>query len=241
MEVVASAPPAMMAAMNKRLLVIVTVFVAGFGAGYGLTWLLVSGPGPARPAEDIAAATAPGPNAPPAASDEVGPDEGAEGAAGDGPARVDDGTTVLGEPAEPVEDGAEDDPQVAEVAAPGDPGEDAAAPDPELVAPSPPATWWERCLGKVCTVDFGRVTGGLSVREGTLENGEEVVWRDRFANADRVGTLPVRRGVKVELHAVGMLHQLPVAAQVTWRDAPGKPLSGVIALNIGDKIIKLVP
>ena len=89
-------------------------------------------------------------------------------------------------------------------------------------------------------MDFGRVSGSITVRKGTIEHGTDVVWRDTFAAADRVGSLLAKDGTLVELHAVGMQHKLPVAAWISWKDG-SRERSGVIALNIGDKVIKMVP
>jgi len=231
-----------MAAMNKRLLVILGVFVAGFGVGYALTFFLVQSPGPA-PAlgESPVAAVATEPTAPPAGDPAPAPEPaptevGTPSAAPPEPA-ADGGAPATDVPAEdptpaPVED--------VVAAAPVEPA--AAPPEPPEEAPTPAATgpWWEVCKGRVCKADFGRVSGSVTVRKGKLEHGAEVVWRDTFANADRAGSLPAKTGLDVEVHAVGMQGASPVAAWITWRDG-SRTTTGVIALNIGDKVIAFRP
>ncbi|TNF27389.1 MAG: hypothetical protein EP329_19500 [Deltaproteobacteria bacterium] len=236
--------------MNKRLLVILGVFAGGFGLGYALTWILVSEPAPAD------GSSASGPVA--AVSD------GAIPAAGGSPTAGSDGTvsgTVVVDPeaegdaggTDPVADGAAageavgtvDDGGSEPVAGAGDPGgepSEAGGEDPGGAAgePEKAGPWWEVCKGQTCAMDFGRVTGSVSLRAGKIEDGDEIVWRDTFAKAERVGSVPARDGLKVQLHAVGLEHKLPVAAWITFEDG-GKELTGVMALNIGEKVIKMVP
>jgi len=214
----------MMAAMSKRLLVIFAVFVVGFGVGYAVTWVVVSGPGPEgivdadEPPPPLATAPTEDPDAPrpddpeerepPALVGEVdlaGLDERVDAGAG-------------GEPVDPEDD------ETDEV-------------EPEQAATQP---WWEACLNRRCRVSFGGIKGGLSVREGRITHGEDVVWADTFQNAARLGVIPVSRQTVVELHAVGMQFGLPSAAHITYRDGATE-LEGVIALVIGDRLITLVP
>jgi len=245
-----------MAAMNKRLLVIVGVFAGGFGLGYALTWLLVSNPSPADPAAGSPAVAAaakadgiPTNGVSPAGGsrDEVSgtipvdPDPGGdeeprvEVAPSDGgDERVDDGGTEAGTPG--GDPGAESDPPEADDPGGDDPGAEVDVPE----EPPADAPWWVACKGKTCAIDFGRVSGSVSLREGKIEDGEEVVWRETFGKAERIGSVPAKDGLKVELHAVGLQHKLPVAAWITYQDG-GKELTGVMALNIGDKVIKMAP
>ncbi|PKN58373.1 MAG: hypothetical protein CVU56_05745 [Deltaproteobacteria bacterium HGW-Deltaproteobacteria-14] len=171
-------------------------------------------------------------------------DDGAD----DAPGAVENPSDGAGEPVAPDAPAAR--PSGDEPPGDGAPGGGAPTPGDPQVAPVTPPTpptpavatgpWWERCKGRACAMDFGRVSGGVTVRKGEIEHGTDVVWRDSFAAADRVGSLPAKDGLVVELHAVGMQHKLPVAAWITWRDG-ARELTGVIALNIGDKVIKMVP
>lgn len=256
-----------MAAMNKRLLVILGVFVGGFGVGYALTWFLVSNPTPAGTTPPTAAVRAGDSEAIPVAAVPATPgsdgrpsgtvtttaggvveaavDDGADDAPGAG----DDPGARAAEPVVPEAHGTDPSGVVPDEPVGDAPGGDApgggdpAPGDPEVAPPTPPVAtgpWWELCKGHTCAMDFGRVSGGVTVRKGEITHGTDVVWRESFADAERVGSLPAKDGLMVELHGVGMQHKLPVAAWITWRDGD-RELTGVIALNIGDKVIKMAP
>ncbi len=219
--------------MQRRLLVIALVFVVGFGVGYGITWLLVGSSDRERPdgerearvaqratgGEEDARDQAPRPE-----PDTHAGDARTEGAPGpDAAASVDAATA----------------PEDAALAT----GETAAdtAPAGATDAAAPPARPpWERCLNRVCRVDFGRVSGGISIRKGRLEHGQAVDWDRDFGRADKVGTLEEGADVRVEVLGVGLADGVPAAAYIV-RKTRRDEVRGVIALRIGDKTLELVP
>jgi len=218
--------------MQRRLLVIALVFVAGFGVGYGITWLLVGSssrdsqvaPGDtALPALAEADASAPGPgtplptaSAPTAADGAAAPSDAGPGDAGPDSALAD--TAVAAAPD-----------AVIEVAP-------AATPETEVA----PKAAWEACHMQACRLDFGKVTGGISIRKGSLEHGQTVDWDKDFAKADKIGTLDAGPRVKVEVLAIALENGEPAAAYIL-RKTKREELKGVIALRIGDKALRLVP
>ena len=229
--------------MQRRILLIAVVFVAGFGIGYGITWLFVGSPerGEAvgerradreRPdAQGAAQADAQVVAAAGDAAVAAGPDAALVAAV---PAPADAGAAA---PAPDVTQGAPaPDAGVAAV--------DAAAPAPEVLAEVAPAQPEPReidvCLNKVCRIDFGGVGGGISVRKGKLEHGSEVVWERDFGRADKVGTLDADRTVKVEVLGIGLTDGVPSAAYISRKLKRGTQ-TGVIALKIGERRLSLVP
>lgn len=220
--------------MQRRLLVIALVFVVGFGVGYGITWLLVGSSDRERPdgerearvaqratgGEEDARDQAPRPEPDTHAGDartEGAPELDAAVSA-DAAASTDDAPVAAGETAT-ADTGAA---QAADAAAP----------------PAPPA--WERCKSRVCRVDFGRVSGGISIRKGRLEHGQPVDWDRDFGRADKVGTLEAGSDVRVEVLGVGLADGVPAAAYIV-RKTRRDEVRGVIALRIGDKTLELVP
>lgn len=219
--------------MQRRILLIAVVFVAGFGIGYGITWLFVGSPergevvaGADKRPEAVAQATAGGAqgvNAPTPEPDVVvAPDVQV---AADVPVAAAPDTVAAAAP----------DTAVAEVAA----APDAVAATPE-VAQAAEVTPLDRCLNKVCRIDFGEVSGGISVRKGKFEHGAQIVWDRDFGRADKVGTLDSDRNVKVEVLAIGMTDGEPSAAYIS-RKLKRSTQTGVIALKIGDRRLSLVP
>ncbi|MCB9736307.1 MAG: hypothetical protein H6745_27305 [Deltaproteobacteria bacterium] len=235
--------------MNKRIVVILGVFVVGFAIGWGVTSLVVTGSGPA------AVATAPPPTAAPdagGAATVAGAGEPAPAADAGGSALV--ATAGAAEAAADVVDAPPDagavaaaDPDTVEAAEP-----DTAVGAPETAppvfeadtveAPAPAADlpWWDACRDKKCRVDFGRVTGGVSVRRASLEHGATVDWQRDFDKKKKLGVLSAGADVWVTVHGVGMTDGEPSAASITFKGG-GETLTGVIALSIGDKQIKFVP
>jgi len=217
--------------MQRRLLVIALVFVVGFGVGYGITWLLVGSsardPGAERQAR------APEPTR--LASD-------ARPTPASIPAPGQDVAVAAPDVAHAVPDVATPTPDAVAAAAtetgPSAGAEVAAAP----VADSEPApkAAWEVCHMHACRVDFGKITGGISIRKGSLEHGQTVDWDKDFAKADKIGTLDSGPRVKVEVLAIGLKNGEPTAAYVI-RKTKRDELKGVIALRIGDKSLRLVP
>lgn len=218
--------------MQRRLLVIVLVFVACFGVGYGITWIFVGSPdrGAARPSTaQSAVATSPAPVATAPTTPDVTPAD-VDPPAPDAPVAAD--TAVAAPDAGPTAD-------AALAAAP----DTALAPAPDTAAPAPAPAAWEACLGKVCRLDFGKVSGGISIREGRLEHGKPVAWDKDFARADKVGTIDAGKNVKVEVVALGVSESDPtkvVAAQII-RKLKRSEQKGVISMRIGDKMLSLVP
>ncbi|MCC6620445.1 MAG: hypothetical protein IT385_04280 [Deltaproteobacteria bacterium] len=213
--------------MPRRFLVIAIVFIVGFGVGWGATWLIVGGapdkaPQPvmtptAQPTRVAVADVEGGTTAAPAGADAVtgAAEDVAEAPPDAGPAE----TAVAGDDAAPSADDA--------VVATAPPPE---SPESEV------AQWWNACQGKTCVVDWGRVSGGISVRAGELEHGADVDWAATFAKADKVGTIEAKKNMKVEVLAVGMSDGKPAAAWIKYRK-----IKGVIALNFGDKSIRFEP
>ena len=210
--------------MQRRLLIIALVFVAGFGVGYGITWLLVGSSGrdgapepqaqgtPSRPPERVAERpTAAPPTTPPAADAQAAPGDAGLAPAADATPAGDAGPAAA--------------PQAADAAA----------------APEVPAkAAWEVCHLHECRLDFGKVSGGISIREGSLEHGKEVDWDRDFAKADKVGTLEAGPNVRVEVLAIGLTNGEPSAAYI-MRKTRREQTKGVIALRIGDKQLRLAP
>jgi len=218
--------------MQRRLLIVLLVFVAGFGAGYGVTWLLVDSPrqNPEPPSGAQANAVPhPSPAAPalPPTTDAVTPEVTADADAVVAPLP----DSVLA-PAADVGGAAKTDA--------GPSAEVAAAPDAGSTAATPVKAAWEACHMQVCRLDFGKISGGISIREGTLEHGQKVDWDRDFAKADKVGTLEAGRHVQVEVLAIGVEGSEPTAAYIL-RKTKRHEIRGVIALRIGDKQLHLEP
>lgn len=213
--------------MQRRLLIIALVFIAGFGVGYGITWLLVGSSGrEAAPEQAAGSAAERGgervaerPNRPTPVTAPVADVQAAADAVS--PSANDAGVPVDAGPA-------------AEVAPA------AAAPDVGAVPEVPSKAPWEVCHMHVCRLDFGKVSGGISIRKGSLEHGKDVDWDRDFAKADKVGTLEAGPNVKVEVLAIGLSNGEPSAAYIL-RKTRREETKGVIALRIGDKQLSLVP
>jgi hypothetical protein len=233
----------MMGPMNspssEKVWVWAVVFAVGFGAGYGLMSLAVGEPASAEPQavlEPPAARPAAEPvNAPAEAVAVAEPVAPAAEAAVPAEGAV---PPVVDAPAEPVaaEVAA---PEVAEGEEPAEadaPAEVAEIAEPAEIVPAEPAgpTWWDACVGKVCAVDFGAITGGLLVRRGTVEHGARINWDTDYAGAPRVDVLPTEPNIKVRVHGVALdADGVPAAAEVVWNNGATK-IAGVISLNLGD-------
>ncbi len=113
--------------------------------------------------------------------------------------------------------------------APGHAGAAVAAdPDEEL-------PWWDQCRAQECKVDFGGITGGLSIRRAALEHGATVSWERDFASRPRQEVLPTIDGVDVKLRAVGLdASGKPVAAEISYKKPGGATIEGVISLDLGE-------
>jgi len=230
--------------MQRRILLIAIVFVAGFGIGYGITWIFVGSsdrPDASRIAEGGTDGRTDGRN-----DGRVGRDrEQPVAAANIASDKVADATVAAGIEAEvagePVAVAGADTnaPAEADARVEGD----AAAPPPvapDVVAAVPKPAEWERCLNRVCRIDFGGVSGGISVRKGKLDHGKEVVWDREFGRADKVGTLDSGRNVRVEVLGIGLTNGEPSAAYISRKVRRGTQ-TGVVALRIGERKLSLVP
>jgi hypothetical protein len=229
--------------MQRRTLIILAVFVAGFGAGYGTTWIVVGSPtaatkaGPAiAPAPTNVAALADAGGSPGAVSD------AGVAAAGTGAPEGDAGTSAAGA------DAATEDAATSVAAAPDAGPEGVAGVAPPTAPPDPavgdPKTPTSLCVNAVCRIDFGKVSGGLSVREGHLEDGQVIDWARDFGKAEKIGTIPHsarNKPTRVEVKAIGLADGEPAAAWVVYKGKKGKSLEGVIALRLGEKSVTLVP
>lgn len=227
----------MMTPMKQQLLISVVVFTVGFGLGYGVTWLLVSkgdddaasSEGPSSLPPKSAALTPPTPPAAtPDAAEQPEPEAAADVQADAGPTAEADGEAV------PEADAA--------AAASAEPDVPAAPAEPDVPPPPPrELPWWDRCVGKKCEVDFGELTGGLTVRKGSIEHGTRVDWTLRFGGAQRVDVIPTNRPLTVEVRGVGIGGDgKPTAAEIEYRKG-GRTIVGIIALKIGNKRITMSP
>lgn len=230
----------MMAPMNspssEKVWVWAVVFAVGFGAGYGLMSLAVGEPASAEPQAVLEAPVA-------APAVDPAPASAAEVAAAEPVAPVAEPTLPAAGAVPPVVD-APAEPVAAEVASPelaegdapsaaAEPAEVAAPAEIEPAAPAEP-TWWDACVGKVCAVDFGAITGGLLVRRGTVEHGATINWDTDYAAAPRVDVLPTEPNIKVKVHGVALdAEGVPAAAEVVWTNG-ATTIAGVISLNLGD-------
>jgi hypothetical protein len=102
-------------------------------------------------------------------------------------------------------------------------------------------TWWSGLEGHRCRVRLDEVGFSvLSVRKGTFEGGARVDWDAQFNGARRVGSLRSKDQPVVTVHALGFdAEGMPSAALVELVGA--KPVTGVIALQVEGKQIRLEP
>lgn len=216
--------------MQRRLLIIALVFVVGFGVGYGITWLLVGSGGRSQEHDltdsplvetDTAVARSDARDAPRETDPGVGRDTGGDtlvSADGERDAESADGQRTASDSEAAASAGD----------ASGRAGTDAAQAD------------WDRCHERMCRVDFGRVKGGISIRKGSLVHAQPMEWDRDFARADKIGVLEVDDDVRVEVLAVGLTDGEPAAAYIVEK-VGRNAVRGVIALRIGEKVIRLVP
>ena len=211
------------------------VFVVGFGIGYGLMALMVESPETSEssamivsteeaPEDSEASADAPAEAVVEATADDPAAEGEAKPAGGGAP-------SAEADPAADAPAGeAPDVPAAAEPSAEPEP-----TPEPE------PVTWWDRCRGQTCVMDWGGLTGGISVRKGSLTHRATVDWERDFAHTARRGVIPSGDDIRVQVLAVGLDHEgKPAAANVVWTTG-GQRLQGVISLAPGDRRITLKP
>ena len=205
---------------NKGIFGWVAVFAAGFVIGYGLMSMAVEVPAPQPPeATDTAAAPAP------AVADAA-------------PAPAPEAAPALA----PTPEAKEAAPAPAPQAAIAEPTPAPVAPEP---APEPeppkPTTWWDKCRGNTCMVDFGILTGGISIRRATVTHGTTIDWDRDFASTERIGVLKVSKNKQVDVKGVALdANGQPAAAEISFTEA-GARLSGVVSLQPGDKTIRFIP
>jgi len=246
--------------MKQRLIASGLVFAVGFGIGLGLTWALL-----ARGNTNVAAAPAAvaGPGSGPIVelpSNESVPEEQVEAAPAseEGPAAIasTEGTAPpeaapLEEEADAAQEGTEgtaapqpaDDSNVA-----GDSmanentdteaEEDAESQDSAAAANS--NAWWRGLAGKRCRVDLGQ-TRALSIRRGTLKDGDRLDWGSTFSTNPRLGLMYTEEENIVLVHGVATNSAgTPVAAHVTL-NKQDRETSGVIALHTQGLKVTLHP
>ncbi|MBD90513.1 MAG: hypothetical protein CL940_09255 [Deltaproteobacteria bacterium] len=205
---------------NKGIFGWVAVFAAGFVIGYGLMSMAVEVPAPQPPeATDTAAAPAAAvADAAPAPAPQAAP----------APAPTPEAKEAAPAPA----------PQAAIAEPTPAPVAPEPAPEPE---PPKPTTWWDKCRGNTCMVDFGILTGGISIRRATVTHGTTIDWDRDFAATERIGVLKVSKSKQVEVKGVALdANGQPAAAEISFTEA-GARLSGVVSLQPGDKTIRFIP
>lgn len=227
--------------MKQRLIASGLVFAVGFTIGLGLTWALLGDQPDGDPSDLTAAAE--GDQL--ADDDEPAPIEAAEPAnAADAPepdADQQGEDEVAGDDAPAGEEPAQNEPAAADPPAQGEPADEAPAAD-EPTADSPALksnAWWKGLEGKRRKVDMGQ-TKALSIRKGTIKDGEKLDWSKRFGTAGRIGLLYAAEENIVTVHAVAVnAAGNPVAAQITL-EKQGKETTGVIALHTQGLKVSLV-
>lgn len=206
---------------NKGIFGWVAVFAAGFVIGYGLMSMAVEVPAPQaeapEPAQAVPALTAAAPQEAPAAAPVAAPKT---------PPTLEPSQVPAAAPEAPT------DPAPGTVPEP--------TPEPEVEAPKP-TTWWDKCRGKTCQVDFGVLTGGLSLRRASVTHGTTIDWDRDFGTTERIGILKVSKKKLVDVKGVALdATGQPAAAEIAFTEA-GAKLSGVISLRPGDKTIRFIP
>jgi outer membrane biosynthesis protein TonB len=206
---------------NKGIFGWVAVFAAGFVIGYGLMSMAVEVPAP-QPAPQEQAQPAP-------ATPVAEPQNAAL-------------TAPAVEPAAPASAAPIQAPETAQAAAPEPAPAAIPEPTPEPVVEAPkPTTWWDKCRGKTCQVDFGVLTGGLSIRRASVTHGTTIDWDQDFGSTERIGVLKVSNKKLVDVKGVALdAKGQPAAAEISFTEA-GAKVSGVISLRPGDKTIRFIP
>lgn len=108
--------------------------------------------------------------------------------------------------------------------------------------PAQDPSWWSGLVGTRCVVLLAEVGfTSLSVRAGSLEDGERIDWGARFGKARKVGSVRANQGALVQLEALGYgADDTPNAALVTVLGA-GKGVRGVMSLQVEGKQVRLEP
>jgi hypothetical protein len=216
----------MASSATKGIWIWAAVFGGGFVVGYALMSLVVADPGttdgPVAVGDSVDAAAA---EPAPEHGLDPDPDPALE------PAPASPAAPAAAEPAAPA--------PPPTVAAPEEPAppEDPAAADPtaeEAAADPADQPWWEACHGRTCRVEFGQITGGLSIRKGSVSHGSTVDWDATFARAARIEVLPTSPRTDVEVLGIGLSPTgAPAAAEIRWKKG-SRAVLGVISLDLGD-------
>ena len=97
-----------------------------------------------------------------------------------------------------------------------------------------PRPWWETCQDRRCRLDFGGISGNLTIRKASLVHGSTISWDKDMASKPRLESLPTERPLEVHVVAIAMSEQgKPVAAEIVWRRR-GRTIKGVITLDLGE-------
>ncbi len=242
---------------GKGLWIWVAIFAVGFGLGYLLTTLAVSGPeehvretarsqDTARSPADAAPSKAPPAEALAEARGLTGMPAVPPPVAAPPPVTPQPAATKAPEaPSPPRGPTGAETPKPEDPAAPSDPAvqEPPPAEPPEVVDEQPARPWWQACRASICKVDFGAITGGLTIRRGHVVHGSRVDWQADFGGGERLSVLPTEGEIQVRVEGVGLAADgQPIAAEIVYR-AGERELRGVIKLDLGspDKRITMQP
>jgi len=102
------------------------------------------------------------------------------------------------------------------------------------------AGWWTPTLGRPCRIDFGGFAG-LNVRAGTLENGQDVLWKD-VGRSRRVARLHSKANPVVTplAYAFAPGGGQPIAVSIRFKHG-GREMAGLVALKIAGNHLRLRP
>ena len=105
---------------------------------------------------------------------------------------------------------------------------------PALFCGPLPRPWWEACQDRRCRLDFGGISGNLTIRKATLVHGSTIDWNMDMAAKPRVESLPTERPLDVHVKAIAMSAEgIPAAAEIAW-SRKGRMIRGVITLDLGE-------
>ena len=97
-----------------------------------------------------------------------------------------------------------------------------------------PKPWWEACHRRRCRLDFGSISGNLTMRKASLTHGSTIDWERDLSGKPRVDSLPTERSLDVRVDAIAMSAEgRPAAAEIVW-SRRGRAVRGVITLDLGE-------
>ena len=106
--------------------------------------------------------------------------------------------------------------------------------DTESAAPEIPRPWWEACQSRRCRLDFGGISGNLTIRKASLVHGSTIDWATDMSAKPRIESLPTERPLELHVEAIAMDEAgNPTAAEIVWKKR-GRAIRGVIALDLGE-------